>query len=104
MRLWAVGVASCARAGGGQRRTPTVVKTSWSLFTSVISPGSFTLMLYNHVSFPQCEGPSKHVRTHLGLSPWSAKCGSRWCGCFQYSCVEAGLGVGGIKGAEGESV
>lgn len=29
----------------GLRRTPTVVKTSWSLLTSVIRPGSFTLML-----------------------------------------------------------
>lgn len=27
------------------RRTPTVVKTSWSLLTSVISVGSLTLML-----------------------------------------------------------
>lgn len=32
--------------GGLRTRTPTVVKTSWSLLTSVMRPGSFTLILH----------------------------------------------------------
>lgn len=43
--VWTWVADSCARVGGRERHTPTVVKTSWSLFTRVISPGSFTLML-----------------------------------------------------------
>jgi hypothetical protein len=39
---------TCLRRGvtGRKRRTPTVVKTSWSLFTRVMSPGSLTFMLH----------------------------------------------------------
>jgi hypothetical protein len=54
---------------GRQQRTPTVVKTSCSLFTSVISPGSLTLMLYIALALAAARGCFGHVPTHSGLSP-----------------------------------
>ena len=52
--------------GKGQRRTPTVVKTSWSLFTSVMSPGSLTLMLHT-CELPAYEGPSQTCAYAFGF-------------------------------------
>ena len=53
----------------GKQHTPTVVKTSWSLLTSVMSPGSFTLILYTALALHAARGCLGHVPTHLGLSP-----------------------------------
>ena len=50
------------------QHTPTVVKTSWSLFTSVISPGSFTLMLRVPLAMRKPRGGSRACAYAFGLA------------------------------------
>lgn len=56
------------------------------------------------LSFRNARGCSRHVRTHLGLSPWSAKREWRLFEYAQCSRITVYTGVGGIKVVGGESV
>ena len=50
MPPYLISFGSDAGVGIQKSLTPTVVKTSWSLLTSVISPGSLTFILTTIVS------------------------------------------------------
>jgi hypothetical protein len=56
------------------------------------------------LAFRNARGYPKHVRTHLDLSPWSAKRVLRLFEYVQCSRLIVCMGVGGIKIVEGESV